>query len=162
MKRYSKKEISYLNVNGHQIKQRSVILQTVFEFYHDLYGYSETNDTSSDIFLETVDEISFEDRFHCEGLLTSKECLDATKLMANNKSPGLDGLPVEFYKKVFYLFGPKLVDHYNCAFIWGRLSLSQRQALITLLCTNFDLHMLLTQWRPISLLTIDYKSSLKL
>ena len=64
---------------------------------------------------------------------------------------------VEFYNKFFYLFGPKLIDYYNCAFVWGRLTLSQRQALITLLCKNFDLLMLLTQWRPISLLTIDYK-----
>ena len=90
------------------------------------------------------------------GIINLWRILEALKLMANNKSPGLDGLPVEFYKKFFYLFGPKLVDYYNYAFVWGRLTLSQRQALITLLCKNFDLHMLLTQRRPISLLTIDY------
>ena len=146
-----------MEINGQYIKQISGILQTVIEFHHDLYGFSETDYKTSNIFFETVDKISFEDRFICEGLLTYEECLEALKLMASNKSPGLDGLPVEFYKKFFCLFGPKLVDYYNYAFVWGRLTLSQRQALITLLCKNFDLHMLLTQWRPISLLTIDYK-----
>ena len=157
MKRNSKKEIFYLEINGQYIKQKSGILQTVFEFYHDLYGFSETDNTTSNIFLEAVDKISFEDRFICEGSLTYEECLEALQWMANNKNTGLDGLLVEFYKKCFYLFGPKLVDYYNYAFVWGWLTLSQRQALITLLFKNFDLHMLLTQWRPISLLTIDYK-----
>ena len=157
MKRNSKKKISYLEINGQYIKQKSEIFQTVFEFYHDLYGFSETDNKTSNIFLETVDKISCGDRFICEGLLTYAECLEALKLMAKYKSPGLDGLPVKFYKKFLYLFGPKLVDYYNYAFDWGRLTLSQRQALIMLLCKNFDLHMLLTRWRPVSLLTIDYK-----
>ena len=76
--------------------------------------------------------------------------------MLNNKSPGQDGLTVEFYKKIYYLFGSKLVAYYDRAFVWGKLTPSQRQALITL-CKNFDLQQLLPQWRPISLLTVDYK-----
>ena len=54
--------------------------------------------------------------------MTYDECLQALKVMENNKSPGLDGLPVEFYKKCFYLFGHHLVKLYNAAFIWGQLS----------------------------------------
>lgn len=33
----------------------------------------------------------------CEGLLDSTEVLVALKGMSRNKSPGSDGLPVEFY-----------------------------------------------------------------
>ena len=47
--------------------------------------------------------------------------------------------------------------YYNSAFVLGKSTHSQRIALITLLCKNFDLQQLLPQWRPISLLTIDYK-----
>ena len=34
---------------------------------------------------------------------------------------------------------------------------NNREALITLLCKNSDLHMPLPHWRPISLLSIEYK-----
>ena len=108
-------------------------------------------------FLSNIDPISDNDKLICESLMTYDECLQALKLMENNKSPGLDGLPVEFYKKIFYLFGLHLVKLYNAVFIWGQLSPSQRTALITLLCKKLDLHMFCPQWRPISRLTIDYK-----
>ena len=51
---------------------------------------------STAIFLDTVDKISFEVCLICEGLLTYNECFEAIKLMASNKSTGLDGLPVKF------------------------------------------------------------------
>ena len=66
--------------------------------------------------------------------------------MQTNKSQGQNGLTVEFYEIFFfYLFGSKLVVYYKSAFVWDKLTPSQRQALITL-CKNFDLQ----QWRPIS------------
>ena len=105
----------------------------------------------ADGFLNNINPMSDDDGTQCEGLLTYDECWQAITLMQNNKSPGQDGLTVEFYKKIFYLFGFKLVAYYNSAFVWGKLTPSQRQALITLSCKNFDLQQLLPQWRPISL-----------
>ena len=37
-----------------------------------------------------------EDKEKCEGLLTKEECLQALKDTNLNKTPGSDGLPVEF------------------------------------------------------------------
>ena len=34
----------------------------------------------------------------CEGLMTKHECFEAVKAMKKNKSPGLDGLTIEFYE----------------------------------------------------------------
>ena len=42
--------------------------------------------------------MSEERKQHCEGLLSSKECLEALNDMATEKTPGTDGLPCEFYK----------------------------------------------------------------
>ena len=61
--------------------------------------------------------LSDSDITHCEGLLTYDECWQPMK------SPGHDGLTVEFYeKKRFYLFGPKLVAYHNSVFVWGKLT----------------------------------------
>jgi hypothetical protein len=52
--------------------------------------------------------------------------------MANNKSPGSDGLPAEFYKEFFPNIGPLFINIAN-AQIAKPLSPSQRLGIITLL-----------------------------
>ena len=155
--RMDKKSIKFLQSNGTEYHKTDDMLKIIHEFYSDLYTNRPIDQNIVDEFLTGIDPISDNDKLICEGLMTYDECLQALKLMENNKSPGLDGLPVEFYKKFFYLFGHHLVKLYNAAFIWGQLSPSQRTALMTLLCKKLELHMFLPQWRPISLLTIDYK-----
>jgi hypothetical protein len=49
----------------------------------------------------------------CEGPLTPGECWTAISQMANNKSPGSDGLPAEFYKEFFPQFGPLFINIAN-------------------------------------------------
>ena len=38
------------------------------------------------------------DKKKCEGPLSERECFEAVKSMESGKSPGTDGLPVEFHK----------------------------------------------------------------
>ena len=45
--------------------------------------------------IKKLDDI---DENKCEGLLTEYECKLALSEMNNNKSPGSDGITVEFYK----------------------------------------------------------------
>ena len=51
----------------------------------------------------------------------------------NNKSPGNDGLTVEFYIAFWPLIGTLLVNSLNYAFEYGELSNSKKQAIITLI-----------------------------
>ena len=76
--------------------------------------------------------------------------------MSSNKSPGIDGLPVEFYSKFFQVIGPDLLEVYNCIFSTGVLSESQRTGVVTLLPKPGD-PLDPSNRRPISLLTVDYK-----
>ena len=92
----------------------------------------------------------------CDGYLTADEVLEALKGMARGKSPGSDGLPVEFYLTFWDLLGDDLVEVLNASFDAGLLPFSQRGALITLIHKKGD-RLLHKNWRPISLLNIDYK-----
>lgn len=76
--------------------------------------------------------------------------------MAKNKTPGLDGFQAEFYLAFWSVLGSDLVDVLNCTFWVGFLSVSQRRGLINLVFKADD-RTLLKNWRPISLLCVDYK-----
>ena len=93
-------------------------------------------------------------------MLTLEECRTVLKTLKNNKAPGNDGIPVEFYKKFFPLFGHYLVDSFNQSYTEGELTASQKQAVITLLDKGKD-RTQLKNWRPISLLNVDYKIASK-
>ena len=50
-----------------------------------------------------------------EGNITKKECETALSVMKNNKSPGFDGIPVEFYKTFWADIHTFLIDSLNDA-----------------------------------------------
>ena len=76
-----------------------------------------------------------EDKEKCEGLLTKEECLQALKDMSLNKTPGSDGLAVEFYK----VFWSDISDHllnalnYCNTYHKGKLLVSQKRGVIKLI-----------------------------
>ena len=93
----------------------------------------------------------------CDGLITKKECIAAIKSMYNFKSPGTDGLPVEFYKVFWNEISDILIDSFNYSYHNAQLSISQKQGIITLLPKKDKDTRYLKNWRPISLLNTDYK-----
>ena len=76
--------------------------------------------------------------------------------MPSAKSPGVDSLPAEFYHRFWTLLGPDLVEVYNFCYRHDRLCKSQRQGAITLLYKKGDC-LDPANWRPITLLCVDYK-----
>ena len=101
-------------------------------------------------------KLNQEEKTICDGVLTIEECYGTLKTFNANKTPGNDGLSVEFYKQFWYLVGKPMVQCFNTAFKEGELSTSQRQAVITILDKGKD-RTLIQNWRPISLLNVDYK-----
>ena len=57
--------------------------------------------------------------------------------MDNNKSPGLDGLPAEFYKELFDIIADDLLEVFN-SFLSRKMTASQRTGLMTLLYKKGD------------------------
>ena len=92
----------------------------------------------------------------CEGPLTLEECHRVLGGMARCKTPCLDDLPMEFYLSFWDLLGADLVEVLNSCYRSGRLSPSQRSGVISLSFKKGD-RLDPKNWRPISLLGIDYK-----
>ena len=86
-----------------------------------------------------------------------EECKISLESFQNNKSPGNDGIPVEFYKKCWNLICNPFFDCVNGSFEKEELSNSQKQAVITLIEKKGKDRTLLENWRPISLVNVDAK-----
>lgn len=76
--------------------------------------------------------------------------------MALGKTPGIDGLQVEFFKAFWSVVGEDLLEVFNDSFTNGHLPLSCRRAVLTLLPKKGDLTEIKC-WRPVSVLCSDYK-----
>ena len=92
----------------------------------------------------------------CYGPLSSDECFVALNGKARGKSPGLDGLPMEFYVNVWPILRTDLVNVLNSCYLSGVMSLIQRRGLISLIFKKVD-RLDPRNWRPITLLNVDYK-----
>ena len=77
------------------------------------------------------------------------------------KSPGNDGLTVEFFLAFWSLLRKLVVDSLNHAFEYSKLSNSQKQAVITLIEKKGKDKRLVKNWRPISLVNVDAKLASK-
>ena len=101
---YVNKLITKLNVNGTEVVNPEEILKEQKNFYQKLYSRKlytnvETeNDTIKFLNPQNVNPILYVTREILDGCLTEKEIKDVLKNMKNDKTPGTDGLPADFYK----------------------------------------------------------------
>ena len=100
--------------------------------------------------------LSVDDAASCDGPISPNEAHAALLGMAKGKSPSSNGLPMEFYVAFWDLPGEDLVYVFNASLEAGLLPFSQREALIALIFKKGD-RLDHKNWRPICLLTIDYK-----
>ena len=127
------------------------------DFYKSLFTAGAIDPVAQlDLLSNVTLSLTTEQSALCEGHLALDEVHAALLGMARNKSPGSDGLPMEFYLAFWDVLGPDLVDVLNASFDCGRLPSSQRSALISLIFKKGD-RLLHKNWRPISLLNVDYK-----
>ena len=110
-------------------------MNEIEDFYTDLYGLESNLPEFANSFfqLSAIPKLSPDREATCEGKLTVEECFKSLQSFKQNKSPGNDGLTVEFYKTFWGVLGNLLVESLNCAFDYGELSNSQKQAIIILI-----------------------------
>ena len=110
------------------------LLKETHNFYKALFSATPCDDAARREFLsDNIPKLSDNDRKSCEGAITEQEISKARKDMESNKSPGIDGLTANFYKRFWPLISDKLTCVFNYAFQTGHLSISQRRGVISLL-----------------------------
>ena len=77
--------------------------------------------------------------------------------MKSGKSPGTDGLPAKFYKVFWKDVSPFLISSLNRGYQKGKLAITQRRGVTSLIPKKDKALNELKNWRPITLLICDYK-----
>ena len=161
---YLDKTITKLIVgNDDEITDIKEILKHQKEFYEGLYKSRKCNITSENkkqFFNKDNPHLNFltkDESQQCEGKLQKAECLTALNNMKNNKSPGSDGFTCEFFKFFWKDLGALLVRSINFSHEVGQLSIMQRLGIITSIPKENKNRNYVQNWRPISLLNVDYK-----
>ena len=156
--RQRKKKTNKLPINNISIDNQGQVNEEIRHFYNKLYESKFSMDCQ--IFFEKIRECSkiidenfrqhLEDKFRIEALDI------AIGQMSKGKSPGLDGLTVEFYIH-FWNIRVLLYNAFLECISSGHLSPTMKRGVITLIPKPNKDKLLLDNWRPITLLCNDYK-----
>ncbi|CAM2118325.1 unnamed protein product [Caretta caretta] len=129
-------------------------------FYASLFSPDLTDAEACRVLWTKLPTVSAGDRDQLELPLSLAKLLEALRRMPTNKSQGMDGLTVEFYRVFWDVLGSDLVIVWAESLQSGVLPLSCRRAVLTLLLKKGDL-CVLRNCCPISLLGTDYKVIVK-
>ncbi|KAJ3584301.1 hypothetical protein NHX12_014797 [Muraenolepis orangiensis] len=139
------------NESQGQIRRRAV------SFYSTLYTSEyEEGETLSEGFCNGLPQSPRRPTHSSRGPLTIQELQTALQGMQGRRAPGIDGLSVEFYKAYWDVLSHDLLDVFNESLASGSMPVSCRRAVITLLPKKGNLQDI-KNWRPVSLLCVDYK-----
>ncbi|KAJ8289842.1 hypothetical protein GJAV_G00005950 [Gymnothorax javanicus] len=112
--------------------------------------------------IDYTNKLSETQRSTCEGLISEEELQKAIFSFQSDKTPGLDGIPVEVYQIFYEEIKAPLLSCFNYSFKDGSLSDTQKIGLISLLLKQdpqgqYKDPAYLKNWRPLTLQCCDAK-----
>lgn len=147
-----------LNSKNEIVSDTDGILELQYSFYKDLYSCVETDSDKMVEFLESVDKkVDDNECITCDSDILPEEIFKAMSQMSKNKSPGSDGLTVEFYCKFYDDLKEILSQLFNAIEKEGELSRSMKCGILSVFYKKKGDRKSLRNYRPISLLQVDYK-----
>ena len=155
--KHRKKRIFQLEQNEGTIVGQENLKVYITNYYKQLFGPPEENFVSLDESrVEDVPQLETDENEILTAPFTEKEVFEAIAQMENNKAPGPDGFPAEFYKKCWHFIKGDLMPMFH-EFFNGRLHLFKlNSGMITLLPKKTEAFRT-EQFRPICLLNVSFK-----
>lgn len=148
---------SLRNNNGQLLHESAEIRKCAVNFFEKLIK-KESQDIQEEAqgFYEGLPQVSEETNMELGAPISEAELYAALQSLESGKSPGIDGIPVDFYKVFWNEIGKDLLLVLMDSLEKGFLPLSCRRAILTLLPKKGDLQEI-KNWRPVALLSTDYK-----
>ena len=157
---YSKKTILSLQTENGPIKGQKSIQSEIEKHLKDLLSPNEPiNPLECSEFLDSVSDkaLSGEEYDNLDQPITLQEIEEALSKAPKGKSPGIDGLSIEWISRFWPEIKSLFMEALNASFKEGQLTQSQRRAIVTMIPKPNRDHELLKNYRGISLLCCDYK-----
>lgn len=162
---YSRRVIYELELEEDEIitSEKQILLEIENYFTNIFPSKTEVSEEKFDVYVEhlKLPRLSHEMSVKADDHLAYEECKECLDTFSAGKSPGEDGFTVEFYSTFFDLIGNDLVDSLNATYENNQLSISQRRGVISLIPKEELSLLKLQNWRPITLLDVDYKIASK-
>ena len=156
---FNSKTLQCIKKNETIISDNSSILNELQVFYKCLYTSRFHDEEHNCDYFDDLErpQLDEDEKAALEQPISESEVLKALKSCQNNKAPGTDGFPAEFYKVFWFDIKTFLLDSIQHSYVNGSLSYSQKQGIISLIPKKNKDMLLLKNWRPLSLLNMDYK-----
>ena len=153
------KFIFKIKANNKEYNEKEDILREIQSFYQNLYSSQNIPNAQIQDYLQDFNPPLLDStQKDSIGAFIKEEEVDLVIRNLNlNKSPGLDGITAEFYQEFRPQLVPILTELYNNSLLQGYLPKSFKQSIITLIFKNKGSPDEIRNWRPISLLNLDYK-----
>ncbi|CAJ0966526.1 unnamed protein product [Ranitomeya imitator] len=144
--------------SGNIRRVKEDVMRVISDFYSDLYSHKTTNPDAADKFLSGItNHLDPAGAATMDKPLTVGELLAAAKSFRTGRTPGSDGLPAELYVTLGDLICRDLLELYEEMVVEGRMPPSLREGMVMILYKRKGERCDLKNWRPITLLNVDYK-----
>ena len=149
---------SILNSDEVEVFTRAEIERAHVQFYCNLFSQEPiVSSCKQDLLSGFSCSLSDTDRDFCEADFSLDELFNSLNGLSLGKAPGPDGFSVEFYSKFWRLLGPLLLRVARECIRDGFLCSSMKGSATQLIFKKRGDRKNLKNWRPISLLNVDYK-----
>ena len=143
--------------DGNDKEDISSILKKQIKYYQNLFTFDGCDRDSTEYLTSNLEtKLNETDKEMCDKEVSIDEICNAAKLQKPDKSPGDDRISSEFYQLFWYLIEDDFVSVVKDIFRNKRLCESQYRGIITFLFKKGEREDI-RNWRPITLLNVDYK-----
>jgi hypothetical protein len=126
-------------------------------FHFNLYNVKPIDTSYWSELFENITTLNQNDTDLLDRDITPGECYEALKAMQLGRAPGDDGLTLELWRIIFPIIGGHFVKMVNTAKDKGQFHDGFLNGLLTLLKKESQFNAMMKNFRPLSLMNVDYK-----